>query len=80
MNEEESAGGAEVAESLDRERSRILDEIAGSDYKVIKAMRLGVTLEELYPGITGWYKERVGRLNEIEAIYAAAEEPENTGD
>jgi hypothetical protein len=90
MNEEETVDIAEaeeiferVMESPDSERSRILDEIAGSDYKVIKAMRLGVTPEELYPGITGWYKERVDRLNEIEAIYAAGaavEEPENTAD
>jgi hypothetical protein len=58
-------------ESIDSERSRILDEIAGSDYKVIKATRLGKTPEELYPGITDWYKERVNRLNEIEAVYAA---------
>jgi hypothetical protein len=73
----------EVTESLDSERSRILDEIAGSDYKVIKAMRLGKELEELYPGITDWYNERIERLNEIEALYAAdvaEEEPENTGD
>jgi hypothetical protein len=75
---EETIDGAEVeefieeaTESLDSERSRIIDEIAGSDYKVIKAMRLGASPEELYPGITEWYNARVSRLNEIEEIYAA---------
>jgi hypothetical protein len=74
MEEEGTIGTLDIGgfpESIDSERNRILCEIESSDYKIVKAMRLGVTAEELYPGITDWYNARIERLNEIEAIYAA---------
>jgi methionine synthase II (cobalamin-independent) len=65
----DSVENTKIVESLDSERSRILDEIAGSDYKIIKAVRLGKMAEELYPGITDWYNAKIERLREIEASY-----------
>jgi hypothetical protein len=41
-------------------------EIASRDYQVIKAARKGVSVEELYPGHTAWYEEKIAMLNEME--------------
>ena len=42
--------------------------IASKDYQVIKASRLGVSVDELYPGHTAWYQEKMDQLSELEEI------------
>jgi hypothetical protein len=46
--------------------AELKDEIAGRDYQVIKAARQGVSVEELYPGHTAWYEEKMALLNSLE--------------
>jgi hypothetical protein len=46
--------------------AELKEEIAGRDYQVIKAAREGVSVEELYPGHTAWYKEKIAMLNSME--------------
>ena len=49
-----------------REIAAVKQEIAERDYRALKAFRLGVTVDELYPGETAWYRERVARIHELE--------------
>ena len=60
----------EILRIADSENSRLLDEIAASDYKVLKTIRLKLyeMIENLYPGLTSWYKTQTARLNEIQRV------------
>jgi hypothetical protein len=40
--------------------------LASRDYQVIKASRLGVPVEQLYPGHAEWYEEAVAGVRSIE--------------
>jgi hypothetical protein len=51
---------------LDKRIAELKEEIAGRDYQVIKAARQGVSVEELYPGHTAWYEEKIAALNSME--------------
>jgi hypothetical protein len=42
-------------------------ELAARDYRVTKAVRLGTTVEEIYPGETEWYEVQVAKINGIKA-------------
>lgn len=42
-------------------------EISSHDWKVIKAQRLGVGVDELYPGETNWYNTAIQEINALEA-------------
>jgi len=41
-------------------------EIASKDYQVIKAARLGMGIDDLYPGHTAWYQQKMDQLFELE--------------
>jgi hypothetical protein len=51
---------------LEKRIAELKEEIAGRDYQVIKAARQGVSVEELYPGHTAWYEEKIALLNGME--------------
>jgi hypothetical protein len=51
---------------LEKRIAELKEEIAGRDYQVIKAARQGVPVEELYPGHTVWYEEKIAALNGME--------------
>jgi len=46
------------------------DEIASKDYQVIKAYRLGVSIDELYPGHVLWYQQTMEKLEQLEIVQA----------
>ena len=43
-------------------------EIAAKDYQVTKAARLGVSVDDIYPGHVAWYQQKMAELNELEEI------------
>jgi hypothetical protein len=51
---------------LEKMAAEIKAEIAGRDYQVIKAARQGVPVDQLYPGHTAWYEEKIAILNGME--------------
>jgi hypothetical protein len=51
---------------LQRKIAELKEEIVDRDYRIIKAFRLGKTLEELYPGETVWYEGQVAKINALE--------------
>jgi hypothetical protein len=51
---------------LEKRIVELKEEIASHDYQVIKAARQGVSVEELYPGHTAWYEEKISLLNAME--------------
>jgi hypothetical protein len=55
-----------AADDAKEEIKRIKAEIAGRDYRVLKAQRLGKDVDELYPGETGWYREALAEMNGYE--------------
>jgi hypothetical protein len=57
----------EEIEAKTKEAATIRAEIAERDYRVMKAARLGTTVEALYPGETAWYNQKVSNINAIEA-------------
>ncbi|MDR1250882.1 MAG: hypothetical protein LBK62_01820 [Treponema sp.] len=59
-----------AAEEAAAEIHRIKAEIAARDYRALKAQKLGEEIDDLYPGETGWYKEQLDRMEELEAIVA----------
>jgi len=44
----------------------IKKEIAQRDYRALKAFKLGMELDELYPGETQWYQDSIARIHELE--------------
>jgi hypothetical protein len=68
--EEEAA-----AENAKAEIKRIKAEIAGRDYRVLKAQKLGEDLDTLYPGETDWYKQALADIGNLERT-AQVVEPE----
>jgi hypothetical protein len=50
---------------------RLRVEIAARDYRALKAVKLGVAINELYPGETDWYK---GKVEELRALESAGPE------
>jgi len=44
------------------------NEIASKDYQVIKAARLGMSIDDLYPGHTAWYQQKMEQLYELDEI------------
>jgi hypothetical protein len=44
----------------------LLRELRSRDYRVIKAIRLGKTVEKLYPGETRWYEDTIARIKLLE--------------
>jgi hypothetical protein len=44
----------------------IKKEIASRDYQVIKAARVGVDVDAMYPGHRTWYQEKIEALAELE--------------
>jgi hypothetical protein len=50
---------------------QIKAEIAVRDYRALKAMKLGVELDDIYPGESAWYQEKLDRIREIEALLEA---------
>jgi hypothetical protein len=59
--------------------SRIDDlkaEIASRDYQVIKAMRAGVDVDDIYPGHRAWYQQKMETLAELEDIQKIQDEAE----
>jgi hypothetical protein len=59
---------SEALESAESEMVRIKTEIASRDYRALKAQKLGVKIDSLYPGETDWYKAQLERLSELEEI------------
>jgi hypothetical protein len=55
----------EIAE-VEREIGSLRSEISSRDWKCIKAQRLKIDVEELYPGETDWYVATVERINTLE--------------
>jgi hypothetical protein len=51
---------------LERRIAELKEEIASRDYQVIKAARQGIPVDELYPGHTAWYEEKITMLNNME--------------
>jgi hypothetical protein len=51
---------------LERRIAELKEEIASRDYQVIKAARQGIPVDELYPGHTAWYEEKIAMLNSME--------------
>jgi hypothetical protein len=64
MHDEET----ELRIQMTAERDIILDEIAKRDYRAWKAVKLGKPIDELYPGESDWYKAKIQRFTELEAI------------
>jgi hypothetical protein len=60
------AGKKERAE-LESALGALRSEIGSRDWKIIKAQRLGTTVEEVYPGETEWYIAAVNQINDLEA-------------
>ena len=54
--------------NIEAEIMRIKSAITERDYRALKAFKLGVQLDDLYPGETDWYKTQITRLNELEEI------------
>lgn len=52
---------------------RIKAEIAGRDYRVLKAQRLGVDVDEIYSGETGWYREALAEMGGLEEVVQRVE-------
>jgi predicted nucleotide-binding protein (sugar kinase/HSP70/actin superfamily) len=55
-----------AADSAKEEIKQIKADIAGRDYRVLKAQRLGKDVDELYPGETGWYRAALTTLGTLE--------------
>jgi hypothetical protein len=51
---------------------QIRAEIAARDYRALKAMKLGVGLDDIYPGESAWYNEQLDRIHEQEALLEAS--------
>jgi hypothetical protein len=45
---------------------RLKAEIASRDYRALKAVKLGVGLDSLYPGESAWYETTLDRVHELE--------------
>jgi hypothetical protein len=58
---------AETEEHIAQLRS----EIDGREWHWAKAQKLGVDVEEVYPGERAWYNETVAHINELEATLPA---------
>ena len=58
-----------VQEKIDSLRA----EIEAGDYKALKAVKLNVPFEELYPGESSAYQGKVAELNQAEADLAELE-------
>ena len=56
----------EVIQSLREKLAEIITEVASRDYRVWKAVRLSVPLEELYPGEGQWYREKMENYHQVE--------------
>jgi hypothetical protein len=65
------------AADLEGKIGGLKSEISSRDWKVIKAQRLGITVEDIYPGETGWYTETVNRINALETQLKSLEEQED---
>jgi hypothetical protein len=50
------------------EIAQIKAEIAARDYRALKAYKLGVELESLYPGETAWYERKLAKIQEFEGL------------
>jgi hypothetical protein len=58
---------AEKQSELDNEElQNIKIEIASRDYRALKAYKLGVDLDSLYPGESAWYQTKLDRVHELE--------------
>jgi hypothetical protein len=51
-------------------------EIASRDYQVIKSMRAGADVDELYPGHRIWYQQKMESMAELEDIKKIQDEAE----
>jgi hypothetical protein len=50
---------------------QIRAEITARDYRALKAMKLGVELDDLYSGESAWYHEKLDRIREFEDLLEA---------
>lgn len=41
-------------------------EVASRDYRALKAVKLGVELDSIYPGESAWYQGKLDRIHELE--------------
>jgi hypothetical protein len=46
-------------------------ELDARDYRVMKSVRTGTSLEKLYPGENEWYEGQVEKINALKADIAA---------
>jgi len=65
---------AEQAARAAAERQQIISEIAARDYRALKAVKLGQELDDLYPGESEWYRGKIARVNELEALLQPEEQ------
>lgn len=54
------------AEKDQTELVELKAEIASRDYRALKAMKLGVKLDDIYPGESSWYQAKLDRIHELE--------------
>jgi hypothetical protein len=58
---------AEKQRELDEvELQELKTEIASRDYRALKAYKLGVDLDSIYPGESAWYETTLDRVHELE--------------
>jgi hypothetical protein len=65
---------ADIPEPTEKEKAvvhieKLKTELTARDYRLLKALKLGKDLDELYPGETDWYKAAIAEINELETDY-----------
>jgi len=63
---------AEIVADAEKERKQIIAEIAARDYRAMKAVKLDIPLDELYPGESDWYKSKIARVHELDIVMVSA--------
>jgi hypothetical protein len=53
-------------EAREVELAGLKAEIAARDYRALKACKLGVELDSIYPGESAWYSASLDRIHELE--------------
>jgi len=61
-----------IAEKAQIEIDYIKAEIEAQNYCALKAMKLGVDINELYLGEAEWYKTQITRIGKLEALITIA--------
>jgi len=65
---------------LEAQIKELKKEISLKDYQVTKASRYGVHVDDLYPGHTAWYEEKIGQLHQLEKEFKAAQTSEQSAE